>query len=304
MCARTLQSPQRAQQVKIRQGIVFGSFFVLAVLLIGGAVSLLRSDILNIAKLDVIGARSINTEQISLEIERFFDENASIFAHERSWVAFSSKGLADYLETTLPVVEDVTVERNGLGSITVTLNERQPYAQMCSVSGNALIVPCFHIDAQGVIFGQITERGSESPRASSTGAMNIEPAHIKVGFSDFVPSLPEDQKPQQFNPHIWEGITNTITIFDSYGLIIDSMLVVSSTTVRIDVGSFVIKAPLFGEFGPAKAAENVAALLIQKFNWHKGMPLPQLDYIDARYGNALFYRTIGGSSYEQSAESL
>ena len=300
MCARTLQSPQRAKGVKIRRGITLGVFVFVVGIFIAGGTMLLRSDRLNIAKLDVVGLHSVGNELLTKAIENYFSTTAGFLAHERSWVAFSSAGLADYLESTIPVIENAQVERNGLGAITLLLKERQPYAQMCSVSGNALIVPCFHIDAQGIIFGEIDSTDVQTSSELAKDSITIEPAHIKVGFSDFEPTLMSDGKPQQFDQHIWEGITNTISAFDSHGLIIDSLLVVSSTTVRIDVGSFIIKAPLFGEFGQTKAAENVALLLAQKFNWHKGMPLPQLDYIDARYGNALFYRTLGGSQQEDS----
>ncbi len=300
MCARTLQSPQRAKEVKIRQGIRLGLFVVVFGAFIVGGVLFLRSDKLNIAKLDVVGLHSVGNELLTKAVESYFNTTAGFLAHERSWVAFSSAGLADYLESAIPVIESAQVERNGLGAITLLLKERQPYAQMCSVSGNALVVPCFHIDAQGIIFGEIEPTDTQTNSELAKDGITIEPAHIKVGFSDFAPTLMGNGKPQQFNQHIWEGITNTIAAFDSHGLIIDSLLVVSSTTARIDVGSFIIKAPLFGEFSQTKAAENVALLLAQKFNWHKGMTLPQLDYIDARYGNALFYRTLGGSQQEDS----
>lgn len=298
MSARTLQSSQRAQKNRVQRGIVLGTSVLVVGGFVWGIVSLLRSDYFNVARLDVVGVNAVSTESLSQSVEDYFTRHSSLFSHKRSWLALSSEGLSNHLKASVPILENATVERNGLGALTVTLTERQPYAQMCSVLGNALVVPCYHIDSKGIIFDET---------ASST----IESAHIKIGHSDYAPSLGAagetingaTSSPVQFDPYLWEGITRTITTFEKHGLIIDSLLVVSTTTLRIDVGSFVIKAPLFGESGSEKVAENIVALLIQKFNWHKGMQLPQLDYIDARYGNALFYRTLSGENSSESVDS-
>jgi len=284
MSARTLQSSQRAQKNRFKRGIVFGTSVLVVGGFMWGIVSLLRSDYFNVARIDVVGINAVSTENLSQSVENYFTRHSSLFSHKRSWLALSSEGLSSHLKASVPILENATVERNGLGALTVTLTERQPYAQMCTVLGNALVVPCYHIDSKGIIFDEI---------ASST----IESAHIKIGHSGYIPA------PTQFDPYLWSGITRTITTFEKHGLIIDSLLVVSTTTLRIDVGSFVIKAPLFGEFGSEKVAENIVALLMQKFNWHKGMQLPQLDYIDARYGNALFYRTLSGENSSEPVDN-
>ncbi len=289
MCARTLQSPQRIRYTRKRRIILISSLCAVLGIIVGVTIGLLRSDYFNVAQISVRGTLSLTDEKLSSSIEKFFSDTKSLFSHSRSWLAFSSGALEESLVRELPILKHVHVERNGFGNLSVDIIERQPFVQICKGSGNALVLPCYHADSEGFVFAPHVENDSIQPAHIKIGSTNHDDSNSDMSIAIGTYPLSIDQ---------WKGIRDTMSAFESHGLLIDSILIVSSTTVRIDVGAFVVKAPLIeiDGYGPHRAAENVSSLLTHSFRWHRGMPLPQLDYIDARYGNSLFYRSLDGST--------
>ena len=234
----------------------------LPVILIVGAVFLLRADFMQLKSVEVVGNQDIPSDVI----ERLTHENLLgsrlFFIPKSNFFIFNSRSLEQKILTNFPRVESVEVSKDLDGIIHIILSERQKDFVWCATEE-----ACFLMSKDGRVFA---EAGSEEILGRIIFKGNIYGKPISQNFA------------------VGGDMQNYLKVIG--GLQNSGLQVFSVTTespnkavVKTGIGDIFLNP----EENMSLSIPNIT-LLIQEIQSQN--PSARFNYIDARFGTKVFYK--------------
>jgi hypothetical protein len=222
-----------------------------------------RADFLKIKGIEVAGADGDLREKIVSEAKNFSEGALLGVIPRTNFLIFDGSGLASVLLTKYPRIKNIDVNKKADGRVEISLQEREAKFLWCDS-----IKQCFNMDMDGFIFevaesfdsGMITFTGGISGDPLSK---NFLPANEMIKFSKLIEGLS------------LVGLEVSVIDFHSADKI----------EVYTNMAKIILN-PSEDDF--SAAIENTSLILS---DLRKKNPDAEIDYIDARFGSKVFYKT-------------
>ncbi len=237
-------------------------------LLVGGAGALSRTDRLVIRDIDVSGANSVSSERVEEHAEAVIDDGAFHLFSRRNIFLYPRSSIEEALASEFPRIDSVSVSRRGLlaQAVRITVEERDPFALWCDEAG------CYLMDSNGFVF------------ASSQG----EETQLAVKFSGGL-SRDADAVGQSFLPNAFSSVQDLIARLPAAGCTPATFTVEDAQDYTVGcLEGYAMKSAF------ASDAETVARnLKLSLSSDALSGDVSELEYVDLRFGNRVYYKTTG-----------
>ncbi len=246
--------------------------FACMVLGAAGLSALTFHSSVSISAVVVEGTRQISAAQIESATLRALLADEGIFYSRNTILTAHLGQVAERVQKEFPQIEEITIQRYGMNTVKVVVQERVAYATWCDASGSGT---CYHIDATGYIF------------EVAAGA-RIDPA-LRGG-------VPAGQAlGTQVLPGTFHRLKGFVDAFRSIDML-SSAISISDDGVDMRI-SFANNPDIIVllDDDPIRVAQTIntarsAAPVKEKYG--------QLEYIDARFGNRLYYKSKSATATE------
>ena len=240
-------------------------FFIAFVLTILCLSELSKFHFVNIKKINIDGNKIIETSAISDIALKHLDGSFLWFLFsKRNAFLYENDGIIKDILDTHSRIKNIDLNLKNFSVLSIKITEREPFAFWCEKEeGNSLVENCFVVDKDGFIFDK--SRGEELFKYYS------ESNNKKIGLSVF-----DSEKFRDINSFInfIKGLNVFPYKFVSYNN--------GSYEIYFENGRKII----FGK-------DQTSAELINNFQSvlnMEGFDLTQIDYVDLRFGNKVFYK--------------
>jgi hypothetical protein len=256
----------------------FGLFLKigLPVAFVVGLIFLLRADFLQIKNFEVLGAETISQESIKNTASSFISGTRFFVIPKSNILLLSKNKLAAALLSKFGRLQKVEVNKEFFsGSIKLSVSERKADFLWCSAEDE-----CFFMSKDGLVFQKSDFTGSAFLLSSASKA---EPTHkiIFRGVLEVNPLMKNFTTPEKM-----QNYSNFVEVLKSAGFEIISVDIESAdkAVAKSNIGDIVFDPD---EADLASVAQNVILLINEvKGKNHSA----QFNYIDARFGNKVFYK--------------
>jgi hypothetical protein len=237
----------------------------------------------------VVGAHTVQPAQIQAFVANKLAESSRGFISGRNIFIYRYGQLADQIAENFPAVKSAIVKRDtsmGNGLI-VTLTERTSFAQWCQDGTDAA---CFLMDEQGVIFASAAGLASSTLPNPYVFSGALSTTSIAVALPPYG---------EVFGGEHFEGINEFLEKLRTTGVTPLGANIVNDTDFSVPLAEgYYIKAS-FGE-DPSLLAKNLSLILNADALSGK---LANLEYVDLRFGNRVYYKFKGQAAPDISASS-
>ncbi len=231
---------------------------ILPILFVAIAYLFIFSSIFRVNEIRVIGADTIDPEEMRLVVENEIVSSVAFFK-SKSIFLISGPGIVDSLTNAFPELRSVRVKKSFLNSVSVTVVERKATASWCRQPEE-----CFLIDKEGVIFKEV----------SDTGRLAI----IRGGDEDAsLSETPISSEEMGFIMDTWREVRDVIDLI-VFDVTNPDLVVQTSEGWRVRF--------TFTESARAQAEKLVLALE-NKIPEDKRA---ELDYVDVRFENRVYFK--------------
>lgn len=281
MRRRQLQSQTYREKKRRAFRWRFVAIIVLILLLIGGAIWLLRFKELQIDTVTVRGTERIDTEEVEAVIEEKLDETLLWILPASNTFLVDESAITDSVRALSPIIGTVDVAHKGMNELMVTVQEREPVALWCArIFGDneEKEGECYFIDKGGYIY-------SEAP--DFTGSVFLKIFSPRSG-EEIVGSVLRLGVP-------FGGILAHSAALEERHLHPRELLI-DETKARFVVESRSDETKLFDETSIILNLEDTTSSIFKNFDillredTQSEFDESGLEYVDLRFGNKLYYK--------------
>ena len=256
-----------------RRAILASSALALALFLFFGVAALSHHARFAIESFEVAGASELPAEHVRLVAERIAAEGTEHLVSRTTILNYPKTHIENAILEELPRVRGVHLSRESLlaQAVRIQIEERAPYAAWCETTRDASTTPpCFTMDEDGFVFAE---------KAPLSGAYvfrgGLDGSRSPVG--------------QTFLPGHFDGIRTLLARLAERGYAPLGVDVVNEDdfTVASGVG-WILKASFGME--PETLARSLELVLDSPQIRDR---VAELEYVDLRWGNKVFYRMRG-----------
>lgn len=269
----TRKSPLRTRRRRMR---VLMTLFALT---LGGGIVWLGGEItylpqFSIQQVEVVGADETSKKLVRAYVETELDNGSRPFLSSRSIFFYPARALEAGIQEYFPRIQSVTISRDSFlaQTVRVTIAERNTEARWC---GNTA---CYLLDSAGFIFAE---------EATSTPS---------TALYTFTGVFPPDAAPlgQKFLPEHLGGVLAFLQELGTAGFAAERVSIENEQDFSVLLKrGFVIRVPL--EEDLSQIVRNLDVVLSSDtLRRREG----ELEYIDLRFGNRVYYKFRGAA--EQS----
>lgn len=268
---KPIQEFRKSGYVKRRRNKYLSIFYITIIsffVLFGLSVYLSRLEMFRIFDTYITGTVLVEIYEVEEEVKTFLSGNVFFFFPKNNIFIYDKKGLIAHLENKFPRIESIKARFDGDSIISLEITERSPYALWCN---NAEEEECFFMDKNAKVY-------SKAPKFSGDayfkyyGLIEGEPLGQNY-FSDteLFNSLGQFVKYTErlnLNPYYLRVLNN-----GQYELyLVEGGKILFDSESTLDQVAFNLEAVLTSsDFASTTNFKN-------------------LDYIDLRFGNKLFYK--------------
>ncbi len=258
------RTPLKQRRAYKRRGVLYATFAVM-VLGAAGLSALTFHQSVAISSVIVEGTRQISAAQIETSTLQALLSHEGMLYSRNTILTADLSAVGERLRKDFPRIEDISVRRYGMNTVKVTITERIPFATWCDASGEGL---CYHADETGFIFEE------------ASGAY-VYPA-LRGGVTEG----------QSIGAYVLPGIFNRlrgfVVAFRDIEMQSDA---ISISDDGVDMRMSFENNPdiiVLLDDDPVRVAQTIhtartAAPVKEKY--------AGLEYIDARFGNRLYYKS-------------
>lgn len=251
-----------------------GAILLFIIIIFFALVIVSRLKRFRISDVEFVGGLLVPAEGIKVETKNFLDGNFYWFFPKNNIFLYPHDNLEDFLRDKFKRINTISISKINNQSIKVTITERGLYALWCEGLPNMISSEkCFFMDNNGVIF-------SESPTFSGDAYFKYY-GFIKNGINPigatYIDSTSKFHELDSFVERIKKtSIRPTFLIADDTDKF--DLVLSNGGHIYFDTSeSF------------SKTADNLEALLKTLISTTTSEDL-NIDYIDLRFGNKLFYK--------------
>ncbi|OGZ95136.1 MAG: hypothetical protein A2847_00600 [Candidatus Sungbacteria bacterium RIFCSPHIGHO2_01_FULL_50_25] len=261
-----MRRSERARKPSRKRKIAFIFFAFLLCALAGSSVYLLRHPALQVTDISVVGLRRVLPAEIELKIREELSGNFFYVIPRSSIVLFSASALEGTLKSAMPRLASLHITREFPSKISVEAREREFWAVFCAGEGGE----CGYMDRTGFVY-------ESAPQSSGSLILSVRKDTGSVG----IPS-------QAIEPALAEQFADAVRVLkEEIGEDGESFFIFSELRdeFRIKVRSgYTLYIKRDDEF------KNTIAILKTFLEKEAGENRKDLDYIDLRFGNKIFYK--------------
>lgn len=251
--------------------VVAGLFLLIAMLAAGS-----RLPILRITAVEVEGARAVDPAAVEQFIWKTLAGSYFYLFSKQAALLYPKQTLVNGLLAEIPAIEVVTIATQNRKTLVVSIIERQPAALWCGES-IASSSPCFFIDQNGFVY-------APAPEYSGDAYKKYYGALVVAGTAPAGQFLPRDA---------FRSLTALVsTLQKQIPLMLSYISIEKNKDVRmVFAGGFTLLVPLDTD-NAATVERLTLALTAPVFEKHT---LRDLEYLDLRFGDKLYYKLKGAS---------
>ena len=267
--------PLKQRRAYKRRGVLYAAGIVM-VLAAAGLSALTFHQSVAISSVVVEGTRQISPVQIETATLQALVAHEGMFYSRNTIITADLSAVADRLRKDFPRIEHISVNRYGMNTIKVSVTERIPFATWCDAAGEGV---CYHVDETGFIFEE----------ASAT--------HVRPSLFGGV--MQEEAMGGYVLPGLFHRLRGFIVAFREIGM--DSTAI-SISDDGVDVRISFEENPdviVLLDDDPMRVTQTIntarsAAPVKEKYS--------NLEYIDARFGNRLYYKSKSTADVTEDSE--
>ncbi len=286
---------RRIRKVLKTIGIVF-----VAGLIVGCFIFLMRTEFFKIQHVDVKGNVSLKNDDLASSVNKIISGNYLYFFPKNNILIFPKSEMLKELRQQFPRIDalQITVEKNNL---TINMTERKPHTLWCGASFSQSVDPCSFVDSQGFVFAPAPQFDGSS-YLKLYGSMPQDSTQDGTCTADVIPMDTGTDTAWQFIPaQEYSDIEIFIQNVKELGIELNAVEISDATTYRFQINNNGLLLVARGG-NLSVALDNLKAGLSNPIFWttqgtkknEVGMKkLAQIDYIDLRFGNKIFYKLAG-----------
>ena len=256
--------------------IKIGVFFLVLIMLIGIVSYVSHRKEIRISKVELYGGVLVRQSDIEAEILQFLYGSYFWLFPKGNVFLYPKNSLENYLKEKFKRIDTIDIQRKKFDSLSVKITERKPEALWCDLPVPEMGTPehCYFMDSNSTIFVEAPYFSGDAYfkyyglMSTSTTVIGREYMASSTQFSDISKFISDIRK---------------LSVSPVYLLAKDNgeFTLVLSTGAEI---YFDTKESL------SKTSSNLNALLSSDVFPTSSDPTINVDYIDLRFGNKLFYR--------------
>jgi len=275
------QKKKVTRKIRFNHGILFK--VLLAIFLGVATYSFVFSNFLEVTEIEISGLETLDREEIELGVREIISEKYLGIIPKNNIVFILTKGFNQELVERFKKIETIETSKNFPNKISINIKERKLILILCS-QGN-----CFFVDKSGYAYASVNFNSEEvqqnklvklideSGKLISEGDLVLRP-----GFVEFIFSIADEIKE---NSNV--EITNE---YRSKSLISEEVIVQTGKGWDIYLSS---------SFPVEKSARILKTILNKQISLKEAN---NLEYIDLRSENKVFYRMKGDGAKEEKIE--
>ncbi len=229
-----------------------------------GIIFLMRLDFWKIKEINIAGTERASATNIKKIVERQITGAYFGIFPRNNFLIYPKKAIEKEILDSLPVVHSTKANADLNNNIIIDVRERLAFALWCRGAED-----CFLMDESGMIFASATDNNGKLLKYY--GIVDGEPIGKKFG-EEFFPEL-----------SVFIGKMRGL------GLQAVAVKVIDKTLAKIDFedGSYLMFLPF--EKNKEALFTNIE-LFVNNLRTKNGGSIPAFEYIDARYGNKIFFK--------------
>ena len=234
--------------------------------------------------ISVSGSTSQSPAEIQQFVEKKLEESSKGYISGRNIFVYDSAPLEKEIAENFPKVKAAHVTRDtSLGNgLLVTLEERSMFARWCAHMTDSM---CYLLDSNGVVFASAEPVSASSSPATYVFSGSLSTTSVSVSNPPYG---------EVFAQGHFVGIIALLRILQQSGLNPLGAKLESETDFSVPLAEgYYVKAS-YGE-DPAILVKNLALILSADAIQGK---ISQLEYVDLRFGNRVYYKFKGQAAPE------
>ena len=264
----------------------FSAIFFALILIIGGIVWGLSSPALRITRIEVTGNSFLGTDEITSFVRKEISGKYFFLFPKDSIALYPKERIKKDLLDSFKRILSIKVTPQGLTALSISINERKPYSLWCGEAlgdtGAPVDTPCYFTDETGFLFAEAPHFGGNAyvefyGPLYEAGNATSPPSTIPVG-SIFLPI-------SEFK---------TINLFrdllERIGLKIRAITALDAGDVTFSIregGKILFNK----KQDPMKLVSDIESAFRTELGDPKDpLTRKQIDYIDARFANKIFFK--------------
>lgn len=266
--AREVLPPSKLRERR-KRARVWRAILICACLamLLAGAIGAFYLPAVTIAEVRVEGAHSIASEAIAGIVERGLSGRRFLILPKRNALIYPREGILAQLRAEHPKLKTIAMSLSGLKTLSVSVSERAPYARFCGATPSP-DAACFFMDETGVVY-EPSPSFSDNPYVDWYGGEPLAPGQRFLTQEEFSLLRP------LADAFKGEGLTvRSIAVDD-----VRDVHVYDATGAEVRFALTRKPEDVLRALRAARASEALA-----------GKELSEIEYIDLRFGNRLYYR--------------
>ncbi len=226
-----------------------------------------RADFLQVQNFEVLGAETVNQEQVNQVASSFIAGQRFLVIPKSNILFLDEDKLASTLLSDFTRFEKVDIDKKFLSKrVELKITERQPEFLWCSGDNT-----CFLMSSDGLVFDSVGQSLEKREKIIFQGVLEGNPVLQNFATAERM-----------------QNYAKLIEVFKNNKISISAINIESEdkATADTNIGSIIFSP---GEADLSTTAQN-AVLLINEVRTKN--PSARFQYIDARFGNKMFYKLI------------
>lgn len=268
--------PQRLRTRRRKQrALMFSVCLLLGAGLVGGLGLVSHAERLAVTEISVSGAQHLPAHALTAAVQAGMTDNRWLLFAKKNIFLYPKSELETKLSSEFPRIQEVRISRPSLmaQAVVVTVHERQPYATWCNAQ------QCFFMDENGLIFAE-----------ASNAQVPSTPYIFRKGL------LPETEiVGQTFLRGRLSEIAHFLELVRAAGYEPQGITVENEKDFSVPLaGAFTLRV-LFDVKGENIIHDLKLALEADSVRER----ISELEYVDMRFGNRVYYKFIGSPVSEE-----
>ncbi len=241
-------------------------WLVAALLVLIGLIYVLRMPYIQITEVEVTGNAFVSTQEIKNETETILNSSILGFIPRRNIFIFSQRELEMHIKKN-PAVVSVNIKKDFFNKLTVTIVEQEKEIIYCTSTDHT---ECLYINKTGFIYAKLSDF--------------VIPEQEVIIYSELGQKHIEDRI---LDEKLYINVVSFIKSTTRYDIKIGKVYIKSDQTLEFVTRDGVrIITSIYDDF--EKDFSNLIALFEKQILTKE--QLPQIEYIDVRFGNKVFYK--------------
>lgn len=235
-------------------------------------------------KVTVTGMSTVQASDIAQFAEAKLAEASTGFISGRNIFIYRFSDLEDAVEANFPAVREAHVSRDtSLGNgLIINISERVAYARWCAAAGG----PCYQLDDMGVVFAPL--------QGMATSGLATQYEFAGQLSTSTVSKVSQAPLGAVYSSGHFPGILSLLKVLGQNGHEVLSVHTQDENDLFVSLSDGFYLKVSFGE-DPAALARNLDLVLSSQAIQEKKV---DLEYIDLRFGNRVYYKLKGQAAIE------